>query len=133
MYIRVPVASLLILLLASAAVAQDRGTVDPKPLPALANPDDPKTPAKELFGRKPSRAPLAGARDRLLSARLPRRRRRAADQRQDLAGHAAVAQPQLGPSRPDRVPGAARGQGAEGSAGPASSSATWRSRAAGRC
>ena len=56
--IRVSVASLLILLLASAAVAQDRGTVDPKPLPALAKPDDPKTPAKELFGRKPAGARL---------------------------------------------------------------------------
>ena len=56
--IRVPVASLLILLLASAAVAQDRGMVDPKPLPALAKPDDPKTPAKELFGRKPAGARL---------------------------------------------------------------------------
>src|SRR5215207_10983015 len=34
--------------------AQDRGTIDPKPLPALAKPDDPSTPAKELFGRKPT-------------------------------------------------------------------------------
>ncbi|HKS18818.1 MAG TPA: penicillin-insensitive murein endopeptidase [Bradyrhizobium sp.] len=37
---------------ASAALAQDKGTVDPKPLPPLANPDDPKIGAKELFGRK---------------------------------------------------------------------------------
>ena len=35
-----------------AALAQDKGTVNPKPLPPLANPDDPKTPAKELFGRR---------------------------------------------------------------------------------
>src|SRR5947208_14942137 len=34
------------------ALAQDKGTVDPKPLPPLANPDDPKIGAKELFGRK---------------------------------------------------------------------------------
>ena len=34
------------------ALAQDRGSVDPKPLPPLANPSDPATPAKELFGRK---------------------------------------------------------------------------------
>jgi penicillin-insensitive murein endopeptidase len=33
------------------ALAQDKGTVDPKPLPPLSNPKDPKLPAKELFGR----------------------------------------------------------------------------------
>src|ERR1019366_4447402 len=45
---------LLVLLSAvtSAALAQDKGSVDPKPLPPLANPNDPKTGAKELFGRK---------------------------------------------------------------------------------
>jgi penicillin-insensitive murein endopeptidase len=37
---------------ASAALAQDKGSVDPKPLPPLANPKDPKLGAKELFGRK---------------------------------------------------------------------------------
>src|SRR3954447_7614780 len=36
----------------SAALAQDKGSVDPKPLAPLANPDDPKLAAKELFGRK---------------------------------------------------------------------------------
>ena len=36
--------------LASTAHAQDRGAVNPKPLPPLANPDDPDTPAKALFG-----------------------------------------------------------------------------------
>jgi len=40
------------------ALAQDKGTVDPKPLPALANPNDPKLPAKELFGRKLTPAKL---------------------------------------------------------------------------
>ena len=50
-------AMLLTLLVACAALsaggarAQDKGTVDPKPLPPLANPDAPSTPAKELFGR----------------------------------------------------------------------------------
>jgi penicillin-insensitive murein DD-endopeptidase len=42
-----------------AASAQTRGTLDPQPLPPLARPDDPATPAKELFGRKPMPAPLA--------------------------------------------------------------------------
>jgi penicillin-insensitive murein endopeptidase len=48
----------LALHLAAPALAQDRGTVDPKPLPALANPDDPKLAAKELFGRKLTPAKL---------------------------------------------------------------------------
>jgi penicillin-insensitive murein endopeptidase len=50
---------ILFLLLLSAAVAcagdalaQDKGSVDAKPLPPLANPNDPKLGAKELFGRK---------------------------------------------------------------------------------
>jgi penicillin-insensitive murein DD-endopeptidase len=37
---------------ATTALAQDKGSVDPKPLPPLANPNDPKLGAKELFGRK---------------------------------------------------------------------------------
>ena len=36
----------------SVAAAQDLGTMNAKPLPPLDNPDDPKTPAKQLFGRK---------------------------------------------------------------------------------
>src|SRR3954468_1635063 len=44
---------------ASAAWAQDPGTLDPKPLPPIANPDAPTTPAKELFGRAREAAPLA--------------------------------------------------------------------------
>ena len=50
---------ILIPLLASCIIAgtpsartQDKGSVDPKPLPPLANPNDPKIAAKELFGRK---------------------------------------------------------------------------------
>src|SRR5213075_495761 len=37
---------------AGGARAQDKGSVEPKPLPPLANPNDPKLGAKELFGRK---------------------------------------------------------------------------------
>src|ERR1700737_2553545 len=37
---------------ATVALAQDKGSVDPKPLPPLANPNDPKLGAGELFGRK---------------------------------------------------------------------------------
>jgi penicillin-insensitive murein endopeptidase len=48
-------AALLILALVAGAntvAAQDKGSVNPKPLPPLADPDDPKNPAKELFARK---------------------------------------------------------------------------------
>ena len=44
--------------LCGPAAAQDRGTLNPTPLPPLANPNDPATPAKELFGRKPTPANL---------------------------------------------------------------------------
>jgi len=55
-----PLAAVLVLLcLAAPARAQDRGTLNPQPLPPLAHPDDPKTPARELFGRKTH--PTAGA------------------------------------------------------------------------
>ena len=43
--------TLALLLGATGAAAQDRGTLHPKPLPPLENPDSPTTPAKELFGR----------------------------------------------------------------------------------
>lgn len=49
----------LIALLPPAASAQTKGTVDPKPLPPLANPNDPGVAAKELFGRKTDAAKLA--------------------------------------------------------------------------
>ncbi|WP_244441308.1 MULTISPECIES: penicillin-insensitive murein endopeptidase [Methylosinus] len=49
---------MLSLLVCAAAQAQDRGTLDPRPLPPLAHPGDPKTPAKELFGRAPGPAAL---------------------------------------------------------------------------
>ncbi|MGE3150540.1 MAG: penicillin-insensitive murein endopeptidase [Pseudorhodoplanes sp.] len=43
----------------AVAKAQDKGRVDPKPLPPLANPNDPKLAAKELFGRARTPLPLA--------------------------------------------------------------------------
>jgi penicillin-insensitive murein endopeptidase len=33
------------------ALAQDKGTLNPKSLPPLANPTDPRLPAKQVFGR----------------------------------------------------------------------------------
>ena len=46
------IALLLSLADAGPALAQDRGSVDPKPLPPLSDPHDPKLAAKELFARK---------------------------------------------------------------------------------
>jgi penicillin-insensitive murein endopeptidase len=46
----------------SSAPAQDPGSLNPTPLPPLANPDSPKTPAKELFVRAARRREV----DRLL-------------------------------------------------------------------
>jgi penicillin-insensitive murein endopeptidase len=46
------------LALTGAASAQDKGTLNPKPLPPLAKPDDPKTPAKQLFARRPAAAAM---------------------------------------------------------------------------
>jgi penicillin-insensitive murein DD-endopeptidase len=43
---------------ANAAIAQDKGMLNPQPLPPLANPADPKVPARELFARKPQPVPL---------------------------------------------------------------------------
>jgi penicillin-insensitive murein endopeptidase len=56
--LRMTFAVAAVLLLGPAAHAQDRGSVNPKPLPPLANPDDPNTPAKSLFGRRTTAAPL---------------------------------------------------------------------------
>src|SRR5437773_9638314 len=50
--------ALAALLAPSSATAQDKGTLNPQPLPPLAKPDDPATPAKELFGRKTAPANL---------------------------------------------------------------------------
>ena len=43
---------LIILASAAAAPAQDKGSVDDKPLPPLDNPKDPKIGAKQFFARK---------------------------------------------------------------------------------
>jgi penicillin-insensitive murein endopeptidase len=51
--------TLLILFLAGAAQAQEKGTLNPVPLPPLANPSDPTVAAKDLFGRKPEPVPMA--------------------------------------------------------------------------
>src|ERR1700748_2279256 len=50
--IRIPLLISAFIASAGRAPAQDKGTLDPKPLPPLANPGDPKIRAKELFGRK---------------------------------------------------------------------------------
>jgi penicillin-insensitive murein endopeptidase len=47
------------LVVTGPAQAQDKGSVNPKPLPPLANPNDPNIAAKELFGRKLAPAALA--------------------------------------------------------------------------
>src|SRR6516225_4097579 len=50
--ILIPPLTFMALAIESLALAQDKGTVDPKPLPPLAHPNDPKLAAKELFARK---------------------------------------------------------------------------------
>ncbi|MBX9757653.1 MAG: penicillin-insensitive murein endopeptidase, partial [Beijerinckiaceae bacterium] len=49
----------LIVAASAAAFAQDKGSVNPKPLPPLANPNDPATPAKDLFARRTQPADMA--------------------------------------------------------------------------
>ena len=48
----IPLVSSLVLSAAATVLAQDKGTVEPKDLPPLDNPSDPKVAAKELFARK---------------------------------------------------------------------------------
>jgi penicillin-insensitive murein endopeptidase len=50
--ILIPLLTVIAVASAVSAWAQDKGTVNPKPLPPLANPNDPKIAAKELFGSK---------------------------------------------------------------------------------
>ena len=54
---RVLMAVSLLAALCAPGLAQDLGTLNPRPLPPLTHPEDPATPAKELFGRKPTPAP----------------------------------------------------------------------------
>jgi penicillin-insensitive murein endopeptidase len=59
MIVKTILPALMALMLAAGAVtAQDKGTLNPQPLPALTHPDDPKTPAKQLFGRRTTPAKL---------------------------------------------------------------------------
>lgn len=51
--------SIVLVIMSGPASAQDKGSVDPKPLPPLANPNDPHLGAKELFARKILPASLA--------------------------------------------------------------------------
>jgi penicillin-insensitive murein endopeptidase len=44
---------------AGSPMAQDKGQLNPQPLPLLANPANPKTLANELFARKSEPVPLA--------------------------------------------------------------------------
>ena len=59
MFGKLLIGCVLILTLPATALAQTPGSLTPKPLPPLANPEDPKVPAKELFGRKSEPAPLS--------------------------------------------------------------------------
>ena len=78
-------------------------------LPAVAvSPEKPAAPpstkkanARELFRRREGTRKPCGPVDRFLRARLSRRRQAASGERTGLAGHAALAQPQLGPSLAD--------------------------------
>ena len=55
----IPLLICIVCATALAALAQDKGSLEAKPPPPLANPSDPKLPAKELFARKllPSAGP----------------------------------------------------------------------------
>src|SRR5262249_15888496 len=53
------VLSLVFVALAVSSPAQDRGSLMPVLRPPITNPDDPKLPAKQLFGRKEPPAPMA--------------------------------------------------------------------------
>ena len=68
---RLPARSIALLLaFATGSVsAQDKGTIDPKPLPPLANPNAPHLGAKELFARKTLPASLAASRPTIHNAR----------------------------------------------------------------
>jgi len=59
MIVKTILPALMSLMLAAGPVtAQDKGTLNPQPLRALTHPDDPKTPAKQLFGRRTTPAKL---------------------------------------------------------------------------
>jgi penicillin-insensitive murein endopeptidase len=57
--LKILISSIVLVIMSGPASAQDKGSVDPKPLPPLANPNDPHLGAKELFARKILPASLA--------------------------------------------------------------------------
>jgi penicillin-insensitive murein endopeptidase len=57
--LKILLSSIVLVIMSGPASAQDKGSVDPKPLPLLANPNDPHLGAKELFARKILPASLA--------------------------------------------------------------------------
>jgi penicillin-insensitive murein endopeptidase len=59
MLVAVRLSMLLLLAAAASASAQDKGTLDDRTLPPLAQPESPSTPAKELFARKTKPDPIA--------------------------------------------------------------------------
>jgi penicillin-insensitive murein endopeptidase len=52
-------ATLALAAIAGGVLAQEKGTLEPVPPPPLAHPEDPSTPAKQLFGRQVVPAALA--------------------------------------------------------------------------
>ena len=85
--------------LASGALAQDAGTLGSKPLPPLAHPEDPKLPAKEVFGRELTPIELKARSIGFYCARMSGGGEGVAGRRRDLAGDAPVAQPRSGAIR----------------------------------
>jgi penicillin-insensitive murein endopeptidase len=57
--LKILTSSIVLVIMSGPVSAQDQGSVDPKPLPPLANPNDPHLGAKELFARKILPASLA--------------------------------------------------------------------------
>jgi penicillin-insensitive murein endopeptidase len=57
--LKILISSIVLVIMSGPASAQDKGSIDPKPLPPLANPNDPHLGAKELFARKILPASLA--------------------------------------------------------------------------
>jgi len=57
--LKILISSIVLVIMSGPVSAQDKGSVDPKPLPPLANPNDPHLGAKELFARKILPASLA--------------------------------------------------------------------------
>src|SRR6516162_1066044 len=84
------------------------GTLNPEPLPPLANPNASNLPAKELFARKVTRAAWSGPPNRFLRQRVPCRRCHATDHGANLAGDAAFARPELGNASARQLHQAAR-------------------------